>query len=255
MDAPTAKAEWVLTTYGVDDRPAAALHRIAEQAGIRYGYEELPEEPDLCGELLYKGEKKAILINTFNSKPVRQTFTFAHELGHYFLQHQPSYRADGTSGFACTQTDIKKGLQQEAEANRFAVALLMPERMFRPLMAGSVLDFTLIDSLAREFMVSKHACSFRILNFIRDPYAVITSSGYSVTTLKISRSGRGYLPELKTIPQDTAAHAAIAHKRSQESFTPCPPERWLARPIPEQYVYECTRGHFTSGVAMTILRW
>ena len=88
----------------------------------------------------------------------------------------------------------------------------MPERMFRPLMAGSVLDFTVIDSLAREFMVSKHACSFRILDFIRDPYAVITSSGYSVTTLKTSRSGRGYLPELKTIPQDTAAHVAIAHK-------------------------------------------
>ena len=131
----------------------------------------------------------------------------------------------------------------------------MPEHMFRPLMAGSVLDFTLIDSLAREFMVSKHACSFRILDFIRDPYAVITSSGYSVTTLKTSRSGRGYLPELKTIPQDTAAHITIAHKRNQESFTPCPPERWLARPIPEQYVYECTRGHFTSGVAMTILRW
>lgn len=255
MDTPTAKAEWVLAKYGVDSRPAAALPSIADQAGIRYGYAELPEEPDLCGELLYKGEKKAILINTFNSKPVRQTFTFAHELGHYFLQHPPSYRADGTRGFACTQTDIKKGLQQEAEANRFSVALLMPERMFRPLMAGSVLDFILIDSLAREFMVSKHTCSFRILDFIRDPYAVITSSGYNVMTLKTSRAGRGYLPALKTIPQDTAAHAAITHKRSQECFTPCPPEQWLARPIPGQYVYECTRGHFASGVAMTILRW
>ena len=95
--------------YGVGRRPAATLHSIAEQAGIRYGYEELPEEPNLCGELLYNGEKKATLINTFNSKPVRQTFTFAHELGHYFLTHPPSYRADGTSGFACTQTDIKKG--------------------------------------------------------------------------------------------------------------------------------------------------
>lgn len=255
MDAPTAKAEWVLARYGVDNRPAVALHSIADQAGIRYGYAELPEEPDLCGELLYKNKRKAILINTFNSKPVRQTFTFAHELGHYFLQHLPSYRADGTSGFACTQADIKKGLQQEAEANCFAVALLMPERMFRPLMAGSVLDFTLIDSLAREFMVSKHACSFRILDFIRAPYAVITSTGHSVATLKTSRAGRGYLSALKTIPQDTAAHAAITHKRSQESFTPCLPERWLARPIPEQYVYECTRGSFASSVAMTILRW
>lgn len=255
MDTPTAKAEWVLAKYGVDNRPAVALHSIADQEGIRYGYEELPEEPDLCGELLYKGEKKAILINTFNSKPVRQTFTFAHELGHYFLQHPPSYRANGTSGFACTQADIKKGLQQEAEANHFAVALLMPERMFRPLMAGSVLDFTLIDSLAREFMVSKHACAFRILDLISDPYAVITSNGHNVITLKTSRAGRGYLSNLKTIPQDTAAHAAITHKRSQESFTPCLPDKWLARPIPEQYVYECTRGSFAFGVAMTILRW
>lgn len=255
MDTPAAKAEWVLAKYGVDNRPAAALHSIAAQAGIRYGYAELPEEPDLCGEFIYKGEKKAILINTFNSKPVRQTFTFAHELGHYFLQHPPSYRADGTSGFACTQNDIKKGLKQEAEANRFAVALLMPDRMFRPLMAGSALDFTLIDSLAKEFMVSKHACAFRTLDFICDPYVIITSSEYRVTTLKTSRAGRGYLPELKIIPQDTAAHVAITHKRSQEHFTPCLPERWLARPITEQYVYECTRGSFASGVAMTILQW
>jgi len=38
----------------------------------------------------------------------------------------------------------------EAEANQFAVELLMPELLFKPLLAGTVFDFTLMSSSLKE---------------------------------------------------------------------------------------------------------
>jgi len=59
----------------------------------------------------------AIAINTGNKMPVeRQFFSIAHELGHLVL-HQDSY---GKASDELTD-------DQEAEADRFAAAFLMPD--------------------------------------------------------------------------------------------------------------------------------
>jgi hypothetical protein len=190
---------------------------------------------------------------------IRQSGTrspWAHELGHYFLGHAPTYSQDDASGILCTVEDIRTGHRPvEREANRFAVALLMPETLFRSSMAGAPLDFTLIDSLAREFEVSKHACSNRILDFTREPYAVINSRGFAVTACKLSRAARGYLRDLKEIPEGTAARTAISAKRNQQSFTEGDPQIWQAKSGSGLKLYEWTKGNFDTGVAMTILRW
>ena len=153
-----------------------ALHDIAKREGIRYLYRLLPNDPKLSGELIYKGNKKGILINTHISSPKRHTFTFAHELGHYFLEHKPEYVRDGRTGFWCTVDDVLQGKRQkEQEANAFAVELLMPEDQFRTSMAGAPFDFTLINSLAREYQVSKQTCGYRILELTQSPCAILHS--------------------------------------------------------------------------------
>lgn len=256
MPDPESKARWVLATQKIAGIPALALLDIARRESIKVHQEPFPEEPDFGGELLFKGPKKAIIVNTVIKSPRRHTFTLAHELGHYFLAHAPTYKQDDASGILCTVDDIRKGHRPvEWEANRFATALLMPETSFRPLTAGAPLDFTLIDSLAREFQVSKHACSNRILDFTREPYAVINSKGFTVTACKLSRAAGGYIYGLKKIPEGTAAHAAIFAKRNQHSFTECDPQLWQTKSGSGLKLYEWTRGRFDNGVAMTILRW
>lgn len=44
-------------------------------------------------------------------------------------------------------------------------------------------------------------------------------------------------------------------KMQQEHFTICDANKWLRRSVPSQVVYECTRGSYDSGAAMTILKW
>ena len=143
--------------------------------------------------------------------------------------------------------DIKTGSnQQEVEANRFASSLLMPESMFRPMLAGSPVDFTLISSLAREFLVSKHACANRILDFVKDAYVIITSQGHKITTQKASLAAKVNFKNLHFIPQETAAYAAVANGKNQTSFSESDPAKWLVNAMDTTRLYECTRGSFSS---------
>ena len=182
---PSSKAKWVLETMGIK---VFRLHilTILRQEKIKVKRRSLPSEKDLSGMLIYRGEMKGILINTYIENIGRQNFTFAHELGHYFLKHKPPYVLDGESSFRCSNQDmevVEDYSSIEVEANQFAVELLMPELLVKPLLAGTVFDFTLMSSLANQFYVSKHACGNRILDFMKEPYILICSKGTSVTQL------------------------------------------------------------------------
>ena len=253
---PAAKAEQVLASMGITDPPALHLDEIANAQNIRVGKRELPDDPNLSGLLLFRCKKRAILINTFIHNTGRINFTFAHELGHHFLQHSPTYFSDGQQGFRCTPEDMQTGIHsKEAEANRFASALLMPEDQFYFSMVGAVLDYTLINNLARQFYVSKHACCTRLLEFTKDPCIVIRSQGYLITEIKTSAAARRKLPALKQIPPGTVAYESITAKRNQNAFEVSDSAKWFLKPNHSIQLYEWTRGDWEHGVAMTILRW
>lgn len=256
MNNPIIKAKWVLETKSIIGIPAESLHDIADSENIRYLYRTLPNDPKLGGQLLYKGERKGIIVNTLIDHKGRQNFTFAHELGHYFLEHPPNYALDGQLGFWCTTDDIGDGKKpREVEANRFAVELLMPEDRFRLDMAGAPLDFGLINGLANRYMVSKHACSNRILGLTHSPCIVIRTKGNQITGSAASLAARSFVRKLDTIPENTAAYLAIANKYGGDDFVKCAADKWLIRAIPGDKVYECTHVHRDSDTAMTILKW
>jgi len=253
---PAAKAKQVLESLGIVDPPATHLDEIAKMQNIRVGKQDLPDDPSLSGLLLFRGDKRAILINTYIQNAGRINFTFAHELGHYFLQHTPTYYWDGKQGFRCTQDDMQNGqTSKEIDANRFAAAFLMPEEQFYLGMVGSILDYTLIANLARQFRVSKHACCNRLLELTKGPYIVVRSHNFTITEIKTSSAARSKFPSLKKVPEGTAAFEAVASNRNQDSFSICSPLKWgidLPQSVP---LYEWTRGEWVSGVAMTILKW
>lgn len=84
----------------------------------------------------------------------RDVFTIAHELGHYFLHS----RLGEIKINANRSDDIDEA---EKEANSFAAAFLMPERMLRKLYAEK--DGNL-SALADAFKVSLTAMNWRCIN-------------------------------------------------------------------------------------------
>lgn len=172
------------------------------------------------------------------------------------MGHPPGYNRDGQSGFRCTNVDIDKEQKpREMEANRFALELLMPENHFRLDMAGAPIDFALIDSLAKQYMVSKLACSNRIINLTQAPCIVIRTEGIKIVGHSVSRAARSALKRIGTIPADTVAHLFINERQWQENFVSCDADKWLARSVPGGKVLECTHISRKSATAMTILKW
>ena len=255
MLEPIARAKWVLESKGINDIPALALADIAMSESIGYKFADYPVD-SWDGTLLFKGDQRAILVNTHRGNAGKNNFTFAHELGHYFLDHKPNFNQDGQLIIRCTATDIESGQKpREVEANRFAVELLMPEGNFRLGMAGAPIDFELINSLSRSYMVSKHACSNRIVALTQAPCIVIRTSGTNITSIAVSRSAKGFLRSMKTLPMGTIAYTAITENRWGNNFTVIESEKWLCRTIPGESVFECTHMHKDSGTAMTIIKW
>lgn len=141
------------------------VEQIAREYNIIVRQADLPDE--ISGVLDNSTGRYIILVNS-NQVLVRQRFSIAHELGHYFLHSSDDaekqvhidkiryYRNNKSS----SGTDMK-----EIEANVFASELLIPtDELFSILSTGKydIFDDKCISSLAKKFGVSSAALSVKI---------------------------------------------------------------------------------------------
>lgn len=103
------------------------------------------------------------LIGVSSSEPfVRQRFTVAHELGHFFLHPQKDAFVD----YRDNKSDVMRS-PRERQANMFAAALLMPRTFLaKDCKSLAKTGFTDDDvqALARRYNVSEDAMRFRLIN-------------------------------------------------------------------------------------------
>lgn len=142
-----------------------------------------PFETDSFEGALLTNEAKSnstILVRE-GVQPERRRFTVGHELGHYLM---PLHIPDG-DGFRCSAADMRKEEQPasrgrpawEAEANAFALELLMPAKDFnRRLTSARGASIEVIVSLAHDFGVSKLACGYRLMRLSDSPCAMLISN-------------------------------------------------------------------------------
>jgi Zn-dependent peptidase ImmA (M78 family) len=151
------------------DQPPINVEDIAHAHAIeilRHRFEG-PES----GFALRDNNRRFIGVNTQTSRR-RQRFTIAHELGHLLLHKgkqiivdQAVLRVDLRNRVSSMGTDI-----EEIEANTFAAALLMPERIVSRYVTrsiqtnGDISREGLIVELAKTFDVSAEAMGYRLIN-------------------------------------------------------------------------------------------
>lgn len=122
-------------------------------------------EDEVSGAILFKDDSYTVLINS-NKPEVRQYFTIAHELGHFFL-HQDAIKqtqgiVDGERSLdghkVLYRRDDQTAEQLEIEANNFAASLIMPEKLVRQVWEVS----NGVEDAAQLFHVSVVAMSIRL---------------------------------------------------------------------------------------------
>ncbi|MCH8146681.1 MAG: ImmA/IrrE family metallo-endopeptidase [Planctomycetes bacterium] len=166
---PYAKAEQLWRTFRWTDPKDLNLEDLAMALGALVVDGALQSAE---ARLTRKGDRGIIRIRKDLDPPGRRRFAIGHELGHWQLHRNISQI------FVCTEADMIANYRRsriEAEANSFASALLMPERMFVSTMHDSRPTFAGLYSLEDHFDTSLTATAIRWVDLARDYCAVVVS--------------------------------------------------------------------------------
>lgn len=206
-------------------KPPIIAKEVAEQLDIRYREENLENEK-VDGALYRKGNKALIAINSQIAYEERKNFSGAHEIGHFVIE---SHNAES---YSCSKSDMeiygstKKAV--EAEANRFAAALLMPEDFIIHAVKGKAFSFDTIHNITEVFKVSLSAAALRFVEFTEERCAIIFSQSGEIAWSKGSRSFRYSLRRGRLLDQTYAYDAFHGDEMLPKKFEQVYPHAWIA---------------------------
>ena len=137
--------------------PEDSLLDIVESLDIEVKVSDFGDhENEISGVIRYgNGNEKPTIYLNENTPPERQTFTLAHELGHYMLHDHKKgkLRIDKFNYRANT-----KEAREETEANYFAASMLMPREKFSTVLKQA----RSFEDVAKYFGVSNAAVINRL---------------------------------------------------------------------------------------------
>jgi Zn-dependent peptidase ImmA (M78 family) len=177
-------AEKVVAAHPFSQLPVCPF-AIAEKAGIIVQPKD-SREPGVSGFLMRVGETFGIQYATHIANEGFIRFTVAHELGHFFLPGHPLKLFPNGNGLHQSRSGFISGDPLERQADHFASALLMPEKMFVQEMNRSGQGFAAVQKLATLCKTSITATAIRLAKFTEDAVAVIVSSGDRIDYFSIS---------------------------------------------------------------------
>ena len=136
--------------------PPIPVHEIAEQNGVNVVFADFGKHAEtVAGFCDFKA--KRLYVNAMD-QAVRQSFTIAHELGHWLL-HRAIFEGEPAKYPVLPRfTEPNQNDPLEKEANKFAASLLVPKRLLLPVRGASVA------ALAEIFGVSRTMMEFRVKN-------------------------------------------------------------------------------------------
>jgi hypothetical protein len=165
--------------------------------------------PGVSGCLLKSGDNFGIFYSGSFPNEGFLRFTVAHELGHYFLDGHCEYIF--SEGKIQHQSDSGFGSEDkyEREADTFAAALLMPEKLLRASPAWNKPGLKAIETLAESCGTSLTAAAIRYARLSDDAVTIICSIADRVQFAFMSRTlkDRRDLPWIKkntVLPEGTA---------------------------------------------------
>ncbi len=162
MSAAEDDARGILRLYWADPLDLSAIPvdpiKIANRLGIAVYEERLAD--GVSGKLVKRAHETAVISINRDDALVRQRFTCAHELGHYFQRMIKS--RDEAFAFVDHRAHLA-GLgvaESEVYANAFAAALLMPHEILKGRLEAGLGP----SALSKYFVVSEVAMRYRIQN-------------------------------------------------------------------------------------------
>ncbi|PRH09170.1 hypothetical protein C6T60_05935 [Burkholderia multivorans] len=166
--------KWLRAWYRDEGMPEAIDLDVVRQmlpgtpygTGVREIRPPVPFDDDAFeGMLARNPDDQEVWGIAYNGKtrPERQRFTIAHELGHFIL-----HRGQKQS-FHCDKQSVHTGIATlrdiERDADDFASNLLMPGDLLRDWISNQRIDLHVLSAIAKRFQVSFEALCIRFIKF------------------------------------------------------------------------------------------
>ncbi len=208
--------------------PPIPIVEIAKAVGI---LEVIEKDLSAIGGMLVSDEEKneGVIFHHSEGPSGRKRFTIAHELGHFLLpKHSAKHK--------CFQSDIKIGKQSdsnnvfEAEANKFAQSLLMPEKFISSAINQTLPDIHILISLKKQFDMSFEAISNECTKHSKNPFALVYSQNGIVRYCW--RDWHSFEPRItvkrgELLPPNSHASRLDLPNETVSSIRDIPSEIWL----------------------------
>lgn len=247
------RAQQLIEYFNITTAPALHFDQIFNHYNI-ICREKTFSDPDYMGSLHRGDGLTVILVNTCSKNVGRINFTKAHELGHFYLNHK------GTV-FQCTTTDMSSFAKkpQEIEANQFAREFLLPEQMVKPICITAPFDFVTINTISNQFLVSKIAAAFRILDFHLDNYAFVSTRNGAIIHAGMSTNLVGKIKLRKigaTIDGRSFANAVLNSNMQMNGYSTVDSSVWIAKNHSTSKISlkEYSKANKSVGTVMTLLK-
>jgi Zn-dependent peptidase ImmA (M78 family) len=192
---------------------------IAKQSKISYNYGDYG---DCFDGLLEKDERSFhIYLNNQNKLATdnpRIRFSFAHELGHYFIDEHRNAMIKGKSLHKSYNQFLRKNIV-EVEADFFASNLLMPKCYFRKSIGNKKFSADLINDLKTEYKISFTACAIRLMNIDIHPFMIVfAEKGHIKWKYSSADFPYKWLINDSIVPNDTVMGEYCYQKKTEELY-------------------------------------
>ena len=222
---------------------AARIHELAPELPTNFSIHDLCRQLDIDSieEVSTDAFEAALLMDAnkaFGSillakgrSDKRHRFSIGHELGHFLI-----HTLRPGEPFQCSLADLHlvddrerdRRKRIEAEANRFAAALLMPHVRLRKAMTSRQPDLGEICHLAAEFGMSKEAMTRAYVEASRHTIAVLILERGMIRRVYRSEEFPAIAPWIgQPVPQDSGASDHRLQPQELSESEECEPEVWF----------------------------
>lgn len=221
--------------------------KIAEGVGITYSYGDY--ESSFDGLIEQEGRLFHIFINTKNNGPnhARSRFTFAHELGHYFIDEHRQALLNGKTPSHPSFTNFSSKNPVELEADHFASSLLLPENRIKKDSLKKPFNFKLIEGLSKKYNTSITATVLKLMTIDKHPIMLVCSVDSKIKWFRYSHDFPFNWLKKPTgiVPKFTLAGAYFSTKEKFDEELPVTANDWfdnvwdkdIDRPFFEKCIY------------------
>lgn len=203
---------------------------IAESHGINLCYGNYEDAFDGLTE--HKFGKFHIFINLDRhpkKDSERTRFTFAHELGHYFIDEHRNALKNGQTPSHPSFTDFSSRNPVEVEADYFAASLLMPRNRIIKDCFRKKFRFQVIEELSKKYKTSTTATALKFASIGNHPIMIVRSSQNKIDWFRYSHDFPYKWPKgLKTnVPEYTLAGAFFKDGTRYDETLPITANEWF----------------------------